>query len=148
MIKPLEELDQSEGRNSEAYKDYVDALARILKNDPEDLELDRWREDDGRPLATFVNVAAIAGRKAQRLMGRDTPFPVLAAYIKSLRAEYGVVSNTTARLKRQAEDIGILVQRLRSVRSKLAASIIVRDDLAKELALAKEDVERARGKRR
>ena len=46
MPMPIEELDQSEGAGSAAYRDYYDALARILIDDPEDAGLDTLREED------------------------------------------------------------------------------------------------------
>ena len=147
MIKPIEELDQTEGKGSAAYADYYNALRRILADDPEDEELDQFRDTDGRVRATIMNVATLAGRKPQRLMGKDTPFPKLATYILSLKSEFGVKKTTSDRLKRQAEDIVMLVQRLKAVRSRLAESIIVRDDLTGRLETAREDLERARSKR-
>jgi hypothetical protein len=147
MPIPLEELDRSEGEGSAAYRDYYDALARILADDPEDMELDVLREEDGRVKATFLNIGALAGRKANRIMGRNSPFKVLTAYIHSLQAEHGVSLKTTERLKRQAEDIATLVQRLKAVRSRLAESVLVRDDLTKRLATAEDDLRRARAKR-
>lgn len=148
MPLPIEELDQSEGIGKPAYRDYYDALARILADDPEDTELDRFRGEDGRVKATFFNIGALSGRKANRIMGKNTPFPKLTEFIKSLKADHGVSSTTTEKLKRQAEDIATLVRRLKAVRSRLAESILVRDDLADRLATAEYDLERARAKRR
>ena len=97
--------------------------------------------------ATFLNIGTLAGRKANRIMGRNSPFKILTAYIQSLQADHGVSLKTTERLKRQSEDISTLVQRLKAVRSRLAESVLVRDDLAKRLAMTENDLRRARAKR-
>lgn len=147
MVRPLSELDQSEGKGSEAYQDYVNALSRILANDPEDEELDKWREEDGRVLATQINVAALAGRKRSRISGAKSDFPILSAFISDLKAEFGVKSTTTERLKRQAADIEILLQRLKVARSRLAEAILNREQLTEELERTRGDLERARARR-
>ena len=147
MIQPLSELDQSEGKDSKSYELYFNALARLLANDLEDDQLEPFRDEEGRALITQSSVAALAGKKRTRISGEKCDFPVLAAHIASLRSDYGVKSTTTDRIKRQSEDIAILLQRLKAVRSRLAESIIERDELVGKLADAEADLARSRAKR-
>lgn len=147
------ELDFPQGEGPAAYWELIEALERLLDNAPNHPDLVAMKEELAAQdppdtiRVTQQNVALEAGNKKRDLIsGKDARFKKLAAYIKSLRPTHGVVRNTTEKLKKQADDIVWLQQRITVLRSKVAAYAIQNEELRLDLEEAKGDLERFRGR--
>lgn len=143
-------LDYAEGHGPSSYWKLVRALENLLDDQPESEELRARREEADaqgqlHPISiTQLNVAIESGSRSRRklISGEKSSFPKLAAYITSLRSTHGVVANTTERLRRQAEDIATLDQKVRVLRSQVLAALKAKDDAETELREAQDQIAR------
>ncbi len=141
-------LDFPDGEGPPTYWKLVAALERLLADEPEDPLMRAMREeadeeDIVRPVpVTQKNVAIESGKLSRRkhISGEKCTFPRLAAFILSLRSTHGVSENTTRRLERQSEDIALLDQKVRVLRSRVLAAVAAKDAVEDELADARQQI--------
>lgn len=146
MIVP--ELDFPEGTGPETYWMLVQGLQNLLDDDPKSAELfDRRHEADGDgetwPIRINQSNVAIESGKLNRrklIVGEKPVYPKLAAYITDLKATHGVTTNTSERLKRQAQDIAELSQKVRVLRSRMFEAINAKNAAEQELLSAEEQI--------
>lgn len=129
----IPELDHPEGSGPKTYWMLVAALQRLLDDEPIDPVIVAMREEAGadgrtRPVPiTQLNVAIESGNENRRKFISGTKhYRKLAEYIVSLRSTHGVSENTTRKLERQAEDIALLDQKVRALRSQVLVAVEAR----------------------
>lgn len=148
MIVP--ELDYPEGKGPETYWMLVQALQNLLDDDPKSNELFDRRQEANKEGETSPirinqsNIAIESGKLGRRklILGEDPTYPKLAAFVAGLRATHGVSVNTSERLKRQSEDIAVLTQKVRVLRSRMFEEINKRSKAEGELLDAQEQIVR------
>ena len=139
-------LDHPLGTGSKVYQKFVDATDMLLKGEPEhpDLlamleEMQSKGEEDPAIAVNLVNVVIESGCNRKGIIGKSPRFPLLSAFIRSIKSTHGVSSSTTALIDRLQEETRAWKQRERVLRSKLAEKTL-------ELADARRDLVDARGK--
>jgi hypothetical protein len=146
MLTPLPNLDYPAGAGPTAYQDFTAALCRLLDGEPTNSELLGVLEEQGYVQITQDNVALEAGRDRKAIAGKKCRYPLLAAYIKKLRATHGVKPTTTALIQRLQDEARQWKHREKVLRSKLAEKTIELDNAKRELAEAHSESQRWRQK--
>lgn len=144
MPKPIIDIDWSEGKNSQAFADYVAAFHRLVAGRPEHHgPFVAIVEDGGRVNVNQLNVALESGHPRSRISG-DGDFKKLGATIKGFRSTHGVSDRTLDKLRLKSEEIAFLSQRVKVFQSKLAASVLTIDRLRREAQERDDEIARLR----
>lgn len=147
------DLDYPLGSGPAVYRDLVEALDKLLKQEADhpDLlgKLDEMRRDgDDEPSlpVNIENVIIQSERDRKALVGAKPRYPKLSAFIRGIKSSHGVSETTTALIERLQNEAREWKHRERVLRSRLADRELALEDARRDLLEARKEAKRWRDK--
>lgn len=148
------ELDHPLGCGPPAYQALVEAVDRLLNNEPENPDvlgrLDELRSQHGEDARVPLNIETVvleAGRDRKALVGKNPRYRKLSNFIRTVKPTHGVSETTTRLIERLQSEAREWKQRERVLRSKLAEKEIQLSTARRNLIEAQNEARRWRGKK-